>query len=62
MYAYCVYPAISKSPKHLPYCLKIIETSVFLIVFDDVICDVSAYTVTVSVCRSTWIRYQKCFT
>ena len=29
----CVYPAISKSPKQLPNCLKIHETSVVLIVF-----------------------------
>jgi len=51
-----------KSPKPLPNCLKIAETSVLLIVFNGVICDVSAYyTVTVSVCRSTRIRYQKCF-
>ena len=52
MYLYCVYPAIPKSPK-LPNCLKITETSVVLIVFNAVICDVSAYTVTVSFCRST---------
>jgi hypothetical protein len=36
------YPAITKSPKHLPNCLKIAETSVVLIVFNGVICDVSA--------------------
>ena len=36
MYIYCVYSAISIIPKHLPYCLKIIETSVVLIVFNDV--------------------------
>jgi RNase P/RNase MRP subunit p30 len=57
MYVYCVYHAISKSPKHLPNCLKITETSFVLIVFNGG----SAYTVTVSFCRSTWIRYQKCF-
>ena len=50
MYGYCAYPAISKSPKHLPNCLQIIETSVVLNVFN-VICDVRAYTV--SFCRST---------
>ena len=33
MYIYCVYPAISKSPKQLPNCLKIAETNVFLNVF-----------------------------
>ena len=36
MYVYCVYPAISKSPKHLPNCLKITETNVVLIVFNGV--------------------------
>jgi hypothetical protein len=35
---------------------KLSETSVVLIKFNDV----SAYTVIVSFCRSTWIRYQKC--
>jgi hypothetical protein len=30
MYVYYVYPAISKSPKELPNCLKIAETSVIL--------------------------------
>ena len=55
------YPAISKSPKQLPNYLKITETSVVLIVFNCVSYDVSTYTVTVSFCRSTWIRYQKCF-
>jgi hypothetical protein len=44
MYVYCVYPAISKGPKQLPNCLKITETSVVLVVFKEVICDVSAYT------------------
>ena len=34
MYVYCVYPAISKSPKQLPNCLKIAETSVVLNVFN----------------------------
>ena len=53
VYYYCVYPAISKSPQHLPNCLKITETSVALIIFNGVICDVSAYTVIVSYCRST---------
>ena len=33
MYAYCVYPAISKSQKQQPNCLKSAETSVVLIVF-----------------------------
>jgi hypothetical protein len=47
MYVYCVYPAISKSPKQLPNFLKIAETSVVLIVFNCVVCDVSAYTVAI---------------
>ena len=50
MYVFCAYAAISKSPTHLPNCLK---TCVVLIVFNDVTCDVSAYTVAVSFCRST---------
>ena len=45
MNAYCVYPTISKSPKHLPNCLKITKTRVVLIVFNGAICDVSAYAV-----------------
>ena len=53
MHVYCVYPAISKSPKQLPNCLKIAETNVVLIIFNGVICDVSAYTVTVSFCNSS---------
>ena len=61
VHVYCVYPAISKSPKQLPNCLKIAETNVVLIIFNGVICDVSAYTVTVSFCSSTVFRYQKCF-
>ena len=51
MYVYCDYPAISKSPKQLPDCLKIAKTSVVLIVFNGVICEVS--TCTVTFCRST---------
>ena len=57
MYVYCDYPAISKGPKQLPNCLKIAETSVVLDIFKDV----SAYTVTVFFCCSTWIRYQKTY-
>jgi len=37
MYAYCVYPAVSKSPKQLSNCLKIAETSVVPIVFNRVL-------------------------
>jgi len=51
---------ILKRPKQLPNCLKIAETRVALIVFTGVICDISAYTVTVPLCRFTWIRYQEC--
>jgi len=61
MYVYSVYPTISKSPKQLPNCLKKAETSVVLNVFKCVICDVSTYTVTVSFCCSTGIRYQKSY-
>ena len=39
---------MSKSPKQVPICLKRVETSVILIVFNDVLCDIRAYTVTVS--------------
>ena len=42
---YCVYPEISKSPRHLPNCLKVIETNVVLIIFNG---DIKANTVTVS--------------
>ena len=52
---------MSKGPKQLPNCLKIAETNVFLNVFKGVICDVSAYTVIVSFCCSTGIRYQKSY-
>ena len=54
MYVYCVYP--QKVQKQLPNCLKIADTSIVLNVFKGVICDVSAYTVTVSFCCSTEIR------
>ena len=40
MYINCVYPSISKGPKQQPNCVKIAETSVVLIVFNSVICDV----------------------
>jgi len=32
-----------KKPKQLPNCLKIAETSVALVVFDGVFCEVGAY-------------------
>jgi hypothetical protein len=38
-----------KSTKQQPSCLKIAETIAVLIVFNGVICEVSAYTVTVTV-------------
>ena len=47
MYVYYVYPAMSKVQSNS--CLKIAETIVVLIVFNGVICEVSAYTVTVTV-------------
>jgi len=50
MYVYCVYPAVSKIPTQLT---KLSETSIVLIVFNGVIYDVSAYTVTVSFCHAT---------
>jgi hypothetical protein len=52
---------MSKSSKKLPNCLKWAETNIILIVFNGVICSVSACTVTISFCSSTWIRYQKSF-
>ena len=45
MYVYCVYPAMSESPKQLSDCLKRAEISVVLIVFDGVLCEFHAYTV-----------------
>jgi hypothetical protein len=33
-YIYCVYPAMSKSPKQLPNCLQRAETSIVLIVIN----------------------------
>jgi len=55
IYIYCVYSAMSESPKQLPNCMEIAETSVVLIIFKGVLCEVRAYTytVTVSFCRST---------
>ena len=61
MYVYCAYPVTSKAPKHLPNCLKIVETSVILSVFKSAMCDVSAYIVTVSFCCSTGIGYQNSY-
>ena len=43
MYVYCIYRVISKSPKKRSNCLKRAETSVVLIVFDCVLCEVRAY-------------------
>ena len=44
---------MSKSPIQVPNCLKITETSVVIIVFNAGLCEVRAFTVTVSFCRST---------
>ena len=49
MYIVLIYPVISKAPKHLTNCLKIVETSVILSVFKSAMCDVSAYMVTFSI-------------
>ena len=43
-----MYPAILKFPKQLPKCVKKTETSVVLIVFNGVLCEVRAYAVPVS--------------
>ena len=40
---YKIYRVISKAPKKLSNCLKRAETSVVLIVFDCVLCEVLAY-------------------
>ena len=40
---YKIYRVISKAPKKLSNCLKRAETSVILIVFDCVFCEVRAY-------------------
>ena len=47
MYVYCVYPAVSKSPKQLPDCLKRAETSFVFIDFNCVFYHVLAHTATV---------------
>ena len=52
MYVYCVYPSMSISPKLVPNCLKIVETSVVIIVFNRVLCEVRAYTGTVALQES----------
>jgi hypothetical protein len=46
-----------KSTKQLSNCLKRAETSVVLIVFNNVVYHIHTYTFTVSYHRSTWIRY-----
>jgi hypothetical protein len=61
MHILCLSFNIESSKTKLPNCLKITETSVVLIVFNCVICDISSYTVTVSFYCSTRVRYQKCF-
>ena len=61
MCVYCDNPAISKGPKQLSNYQKIAETSVALIIFNGVICDVGAYTVTVSFRCSTGIGHQKSY-
>jgi hypothetical protein len=62
---YCIYRGMSKAQKKLSNCLKRAETSVVLIDFDCILCEVRTYkfisinAVTVSYRHSTWIRYQK---
>ena len=56
MYVYCVYPAMIKNPKQQLNYLKMAETSVILIVFNGVLCEVGTSTVTVSYCCSTYFR------
>ena len=57
MYVYCVYPVVLQSLKHLPNCLKRAETKVVLTVYGVVLCEVKAYTDTVSYRCSTRVRY-----
>ena len=59
--SHCLWHGELKVQEQLPNCLKIAETRVVLIIFNGLICDIGNYTVTVSSCCSTWIRYQKCF-
>jgi hypothetical protein len=47
IYAYCIYPALSKSPKQLPNCLKRARTIVVLIAFIGIFYDVGGYAVTI---------------
>jgi hypothetical protein len=62
IYMYCIYRGMSKAPKKLSNFLKRTETSVVLIVFECVLCEIRANklisinAVTVSYRRSTWIR------
>jgi hypothetical protein len=44
MYVYCTYSAMSRSPKQVQNCLMIAETSVVIIGFNAVLCEVRAYT------------------
>ena len=53
MYVYCVYPAMSSSPKQRTHCLKRAETSVVLILFHGFLFKVYAHTATVSYSRSS---------
>jgi len=61
MYVYCVYPAMSKSPKQLPNCLKRAEISIVLIVFNGVPYHVHPYTGTVPYFGSKWNMYQESY-
>ena len=56
-----VYPAMSNSQKQLANCLIRRETSVVLIVFNNVIYHTHAYIVFVSHCCSAWIGHYKSY-
>ena len=47
-----------KVQTQVPNCLEIAEPSAVIAVFNGDLCEVRAYTVTISYCHSTWIRYQ----
>ena len=65
IYTYCIYHVMSNAPKQQSHCLNTEKTSVVLIVFGYVLCEVrvckltSRNVVDVSYRRSTWIRYNK---
>jgi hypothetical protein len=48
MYVYCVYPAMLKSSKQQPNCLKKAEACIVFIGSDGVLCEVRTYTVAIA--------------